>query len=128
MPACGYSQTLNSLPDSSFITAVTGGAIIFSASTRNILDEGTHIVAVTSTLNSYPYTHPVPPCQSTLILTVNNPCATTSITFAPFIFEDLVAFIGYTTSSKSLYTYNDSESVARTLNTDVFDFCGEKEL
>jgi hypothetical protein len=70
----------------------------------------------------------VPPCQSTLILTVNNPCATTSITIAPSIFEDLVAFIGYTTSSKSLYTYNDSESVARTVNTDVVDLCGEKKL
>jgi hypothetical protein len=128
VPTCGYSQTLNSLPDSSFITAVTGGTIIFSASTRNILDEGAHIVTVTSTLNSYPYTHPVPSCQSTLILTVNNPCATTSITFAPSIFEDLVAFIGYTTSIKSLYTYNDSESVARTVNTDVVDLCGEKQL
>jgi hypothetical protein len=128
VPACGYSQTLNSLPDSSFITAVPGGTIIFSASTRNILDEGAHIVTVTSTLNSYPYTQPVPICQSTLVLTVKNQCESTSITIVPLINDDLVAFIGYTTSSKSLYTYNDSESVARTLNTDVFDFCGEKEL
>lgn len=42
--------------------------------------------------------------------------------------ENFITFAGYNTTSLLKYTFNDTESFARTLTTDSGDFCGEKLL
>jgi hypothetical protein len=68
VPACGYLQTLSTVPAPSFITPTPGAIISYSALTSNIADVGSHTVTVTSTLNAYTYTAPSPPCQSTFAI------------------------------------------------------------
>ncbi len=60
--------------------------------------------------------------------TYNDPCLTTSITTTPASIENLVAFVGYTVSSKIKYTFNDTVSISNTLSTDSVDSCGDKQL
>jgi hypothetical protein len=86
---------------------------------------------VTATLdssNNYPYSAPTPPCQSSFTLNVIDTCLTTSITTVPASIENLVAFAGYTVSSKIKYTFNDASFIAYTHSTDSLDFCGNKQL
>ena len=40
----------------------------------------------------------------------------------------MVAFAGYNSKSLVKYTYDDTISIALTLNTDATDFCGDKQL
>jgi hypothetical protein len=86
------------------------------------------VTATLDSINNYPYSAPTPPCQSTFTLTVINPCPTTSITTVTASFENLVAFAGYTVASKVKYTFNDTSSITKTLTTDSWDFCGDKQL
>ncbi len=55
-------------------------------------------------------------------------CTSTSISIVPASIEKLVAFAGFTVSSKVKYTFNDTVSKAKTQTTDSNDFCGEKQL
>ena len=50
VPACGYSETLSSVTTPSFITAVSGGTINFSAHSTSFTDESVNTITVTSTL------------------------------------------------------------------------------
>ena len=67
-----------------------------------------------------------PTSSSFLVLNVIDPCYATTISTVPTVIENFVAFAGYTTHSKTNYTFNDTDSISRTLNTDLNDFCGEK--
>ena len=50
VPACGYSETLSSATNPSFITPVSGGTINFSAHSTSFTDDGAHTITVASTL------------------------------------------------------------------------------
>jgi hypothetical protein len=131
IPACEYSCTLTSSTTSTIVTAPPDSTILFSVYSRNVVNAGSFPISVTATLdssNNYPYSAPTPPCQSTFTLTVVDPCDSTSITTVPASIENLVAFAGFTVSSKVKYTFNDTSSVIYTHNTDSIDFCGDKKL
>jgi hypothetical protein len=116
VPVCGYSYTLTSSTTSTIVTASPGASISFSAYSIDVANVGSFPILVTATLdstNNYPYSAPTPPCQSSFTLTVlDPPCTTTSITTAPASIENLVAFAGYTVSSKIKYTFNDTVSIS----------------
>jgi hypothetical protein len=128
VPLCAYSYTLTSTTTSSIVAVTPGATLTYSAYSRDLANAGTFLILVTATLSNYPYAAPTPPCQSTFTLTVSDPCTTTVISTLPASVEKLVAFVGYTVSSKIKYTFNDTGSIAYTLNTDSTDFCGDKEL
>ena len=60
VPACGYTQTLTSSPAPPFITFLPGATINFSATSRNVLDANFYVLTVTSSLDNYNPTPPVP--------------------------------------------------------------------
>ena len=57
-----------------------------------------------------------------------DPCLLTAITIVPGSVENFIAFAGYSVMSLVKYTYDDTQSFARTINSDSVDFCGEKLL
>ena len=85
-------------------------------------------MTVIATLNDYPYTSPTSTCQSTITLTVIDPCLSTSISAVQPKVEYMVAFVGFPSASKIKYAYTDTVSIALTLTTDIADFCGDKQL
>ncbi len=76
VPACGYSETLSSVTTPSFITAVPGGTINFSAHSTSFTDKGVHTITVASTLLGYNFSPPIaaPTCQSTFNVTAVASC------------------------------------------------------
>jgi hypothetical protein len=50
------------------------------------------------------------------------------ISTVPASIENLVAFAGYTVSSKVKYPFNDTGSISNPQTTDSKDFCGDKQL
>jgi hypothetical protein len=96
VPVCGYLQTLSFTSVPSFITTSPGEVITYEVGTSNIANVGSHTITVTSTLNEYTYTAPSPPCQSTFVISVSDPCTTTTIMNSPpSVVENFVAFAGY---------------------------------
>jgi hypothetical protein len=83
VPACGYSYTLTSFTTSAFVTTTPGATILFEAYSRDVNNADNLPISVTATLEYYPYPAPTPLCLSTFILTVTDPCMSTSITTAP---------------------------------------------
>ena len=93
-----------------------------------MLDEGDHIVVVSSTLTNYASSSQINPIYSTFTAIVHNPCTSTSIQTDPTTVANLVAFAGYGAESKEKYSIVDTVSKNHPLGPDYGDLCGEKTL
>ena len=99
----------------------SASGINYYAQSDDVLDAGVKTVTVVSTLNNSPSIT----SQSLFYVIMIDPCHSTVISTTPTTVENLVQFAGYTTQSKSLYSFGDNVSLSITV---VPDLCGEKLL
>ncbi len=87
------------------IDSTTGVIQLYTANFNTV---GTHTATVTVKLASYPS----PTVSVTFTITIiDDPCISTVISTVPASIENLVAFAGYTVSSKLKYPFNDTGSI-----------------
>jgi hypothetical protein len=101
------------------VTPTAGATLSYSVESSDLSDGGVYTIDVVSTLQNYNFlpVQVAPKCSSTFTLTVD-PCLATSVSTAPILVENLVAFAGYNITSLVKYTFNDSVSLLSTLTTD----------
>ena len=127
-PSCGYSasgwsvtasgpepanfSTIDTDQAPAFVSSTGGSTIDFSAFSRDLALIGSHTISVTSTLTGYYFSpeRSAPTCNSAFVLNIGNPCLLTKISIEPISVENLIAFAGFSVSSKNQYSFNDTES------------------
>ena len=81
-------------------------------------------------MNAYNFDPPEisPTCSSEFELNIVNTCFETIISSLPTEVDNFVTFAGFAVTSLVKCTFNDTESIAKTLTTDESDYCSEKVL
>ena len=112
VPPCGYSETFSSGLVPVFVTSTAGSTIDYSAYSRDLAFVGSYTISVISTLIGYNFSpaRGAPTCNSSFLLTTQDPCELTKVSIVPSSVENLITFAGYSVSSKLQYTFNDTQS------------------
>jgi len=116
-PLCNYAEifTINYSPaflsPSTFTSVVVPPLINYSVWTRDIAEAGIRTLSVTSTLQGYSVTSPLPvpiTVTGTYKLTTVDPCILTTFTTIPTVVQNFIAFAGYNSTSLATYAFQDS--------------------